>query len=220
MKNIEYDETKLHVVYDLISKKKAIKTAISDRKRRKWWKFKFGRVLDHITGMIKIYYPFWIYFYGLASKQKKSKMDAGMLIDACYHEIAVIFGIPPRGPLDAKEYLVIDPILDQKDSKDVATMKIEKAIAHQQRKAKYLGMFGVSVGSPDTYDLKDPDLVFWPFWVIRYKNEYENIRYGAVDAALNFKNFNERFSSLASGVLYSKITNKFKDLEKNTNKYI
>ena len=218
MKSTEYDTTKLHVVYDLITKKHAMKTAVSTRKRRRWWKFKFGRVLDHITGMIKIYYPFWIYFYELASKQKRSKMDAGMLIDACYNEIAIIFGIPPRGPSDVTEYLIIDPILDAKNSREVASTKIEKAIIHQQKKARYMGMFGIGVGAPETYDLKDPDLVFWPFWIIRYKNEYDNIRYGAVDAALNFKLFNERFGSLASGVLYSKITNKFKDLEKNTNK--
>ncbi len=214
MKKVDYDIKNLHVAYDLVPKKKIIKTAVSNRRRKKWWKFKLGRVLDHITGAIKIYYPFWVYFYELASEKKKSKMDAGMLIDACHPETAVIFGIPPRGPIDASDYLVINPIIGEKESEDFAKRKLEKAIAHQQRKAKYLGMFGVSMGSPETYNLKDPDLIFWPFWIFRYEDEYDNIRYGAVDGGINFENFNRRFSQLASGVLYSKITNKFKEIDK------
>ncbi len=167
------------------------------------WKFRLSPRKEFIEDMIVLYYPFYLVPYQIG--WGRAPFAPGMLVDARFREFSVLAGVPPRSRVETED-LVIQPTVDEDSAKRFAETKLKEAM--KRKRAKEIAKRGKDLS---TYDVKDLELIYWPFWAIRTKDMWGNHRFIGVDAVLNFRGYNQAFTKFFSGPLFSAISRKFEE---------
>lgn len=171
----------------------------------KLWKFKLSPRKEFVENLILMYYPFYLIPYQV--KWGKTPFVPGMLIDARFREFSVLAGVPARSRIDTTNELIIQATVDQHSAKRFAETKLRDAM--KRKRAKEISKKSKEVSS---YDIEELELIFWPFWVIKMEDMWNNYRFIAVDAILNFRGYNLSYSRFFSGPLFSMINKKFEEI--------
>jgi hypothetical protein len=168
----------------------------------KIWKFKLSPRKEFVEDMTLIYYPFYLVPYQI--KWGRAPFAPGMMIDARFREFSVLSGVPPRSKIETTDELVIRPTVDQASASRLAESKLRDAMTRKRAKEITKKSKGLS-----TYEVEDLELAYWPFWAIKSLDMWDNHRFIAVDAVLNFGGYNASFSNIFSGPLFSLVNEKF-----------
>lgn len=171
----------------------------------KLWKFKLSPRKEFVENLILVYYPFYLIPYQV--KWGKAPFVPGMLIDARFREFSVLAGVPARSRIDTTNELIVQATVDQHSAKRFAETKLRDAM--KRKRAKEIMKKSKEVSS---YEIEELELIFWPFWVIKMEDMWNNYRFIAVDAILNFRGYNLSYSRFFSGPLFSMIDRKFEEI--------
>lgn len=171
----------------------------------KLWKLKLSPRKEFVENLILVYYPFYLIPYQV--KWGKTPFVPGMLIDARFREFSVLAGVPARSRIDTTNELIIQATVDQHSAKRFAETKLRDAM--KRKRAKEIMKKSKEVSS---YEVEELELIFWPFWVIKMEDMWNNYRFIAVDAILNFRGYNLSYSRFFSGPLFSMIDRKFEEI--------
>lgn len=194
--------TTIHGINKRILKGEAL-AEVNDLKEGffEFWKFHLSPRKEFVEDINLVYYPFYLVPYQI--KWGKAPFAPGMLVDARFREFSVLSGVPPRSRIETDD-LVIKPTVDRGSAVRFAESKLRQAM--KRKRAKEMEKKKKELSS---YEIDELELTYWPFWVVRMEDMWENHRYISVDAVLNFRGYNQSYTNFFSGPLFSLIDEQF-----------
>ncbi len=168
------------------------------------WKFHLAPKKEFVDGLILLYYPFYLVPYQV--KWGKAPFAPGMLVDARFREFSVLAGVPPRSRVETTDELIVKPTLDEHSARAFARTKLKEAM--KRKRAKEMSKKSKELS---TYEIDELELMYWPFWAVKMEDMWQNHRYIAVDAVLNFRGYNRAYTRFFSGPLFSLVDSKFEE---------